>query len=68
MKRRISFILHCSMGKKIVFIPSLAQFGSAPALGAGGRRFKSYNSDHITSSIKKIFKMMKKVLDTGVLF
>ena len=25
---------------------SLAQSGSAPALGAGGHRFKSYHSDH----------------------
>ena len=26
--------------------PSLAQPGSAPALGAGGQRFESFNSDH----------------------
>ena len=30
--------------------PSLAQPGSAPALGAGCRRFKSYNSDHFKNS------------------
>ena len=29
----------------------VAQFGSAPALGAGGRRFKSYLSDHDLSPI-----------------
>ena len=25
----------------------IAQLGSAPALGAGGRRFKSYYTDHV---------------------
>ena len=30
-----------------VFIRSVAQLGSAPALGAGGRRFKSFRSDQI---------------------
>ena len=50
MKQRVSFILFCSIDKKTVFCPSLAQFGSAPALGAGGRRFKSYNSDHFKNS------------------
>ena len=32
------------------FQRGLAQSGSAPALGAGGRRFKSYNSDHFKNS------------------
>ena len=26
--------------------PDVAQFGSAPGLGPGGRRFKSYYPDH----------------------
>ena len=34
----------------------MAQFGSAPALGAGGRRFKSYLSDHIKGYIMSINK------------
>ena len=29
---------------------SLAQSGSAPALGAGGRKFESYNSDQLYNS------------------
>lgn len=50
MKQRVSFFLHCSVGKKTVLYPSLAQFGSAPALDAGGRWFKSNNSDHFKNS------------------
>ncbi len=32
-------------------IRDIAQFGRAPALGAGGRRFKSYNSDQILRKV-----------------
>ena len=35
----------------------MAQLGSAPALGAGGRRFESYLSDHVIldSSVGRAF-------------
>ena len=33
-------------------IRDIAQFGSAPALGAGCRRFKSYYPDYIQNSYK----------------
>ena len=31
---------------------SMAQFGSAPGLGPGGRRFESYCSDHLKDPLK----------------
>ena len=34
-----------SQGNLVAYIRGVAQFGSAPALGAGGRRFKSGHPD-----------------------
>jgi hypothetical protein len=41
-------VLRCS-GNQFVGLRGVAQLGSAPALGAGGRRFKSCRPDHRTS-------------------
>jgi CII-binding regulator of phage lambda lysogenization HflD len=40
----------------------VAQFGSAPALGAGGRRFKSYLSDQYTKKEIIMNEMNEKYL------
>ena len=44
-----------SNGTKAEMNRSMAQLGSAPGLGPGGRRFESYCSDHIIDFNKNIF-------------
>ena len=40
--------LQCGFESHRTYQPDIAQFGSAPALGAGGRRFKSCYPDSTT--------------------
>ena len=46
---------------------SIAQPGSAPGLGPGGRRFESYCSDHILDFNKKIIPQISLELLTNVI-
>lgn len=43
----------------------VAQFGSAPALGAGGRRFKSCRPDHLKDRFDGVFD--RRIFFTGLL-
>ena len=44
---------------------SIAQPGSAPALGAGGHRFKSYCSDHLYAGITQLVERQPSKLNVA---
>ena len=46
---------------------SIAQPGSAPGLGPGGRRFESYCSDHLKDVEKHYFKIGEVSLDSIII-
>ena len=50
----------------IVIIRGVAQFGSAPLWGSGGRGFKSRRSDHLSSSFISDLYSLYELMPTAI--
>ena len=49
-----------------MIIRGVAQFGSAPLWGSGGRGFKSRRSDHLSSSFTRDLKSLYELIPTAM--
>ena len=49
-----------------MFIRGVAQFGSAPLWGSGGRGFKSRRSDHLSSSFMRDLYSLYELMPTAI--
>ena len=50
----------------IVMMRGVAQFGSAPLWGSGGRGFKSRRSDHLSSSLIRDLYSLYELMPTAI--